>query len=242
MTAIERPPIEPLEPAFTFHVSLDRAARPPEAGDARHPRDASACSSSPRRRWTCSPSTACASTATAQIAKFPPEIVLAAMAKAPRRFAPGRPRRELRHPRRRRQHLLHDRRLRRRDHRFRDARTAPVHQGRRGRRDAHAGLPLEHRLLVADGQRRRLRRDVAAARARRRLEQHGQAPAGDGAGRARSPLRRRDGDGDRRRRRGAAPPARAERPHRHHLAARHRQGRHRGGARVRRGRRAGRAS
>ncbi len=95
------------------------------------------------------------------------------------------------------------------------------------------------RVLVADGLGRRLWRDRAAARARRRLEQHRQAPAGHGAGRARGALRGRDGDGDRRQRRGAAPPPGAERPHRHDLAARAGQRRHRGGARVRRGRRAG---
>ena len=94
---------------------------------------------------------------------------------------PRRPRRELRHRRRRRPHLLHHGRVRRRDRRLRDAGAPPVDEGRPGGRHAPAGRALEHLVLVADAQRRRLRRDGAAARARRRLEQHRQAPAGDGA-------------------------------------------------------------
>ncbi len=60
------------------------------------------------------------------------------------------------------------------------------------------------RLLVADGQRRRLWKDRPAARARRRLEQHCQASPGHGAGRARGALCRRDGDRDRGRRLGSS--------------------------------------
>ena len=48
---------------------------------------------------------------------------------------------------------------------------------------AHAGLPRLHQLLVAHGQRRRLRRDRPAARDRGRVEQYRQAPDGYGAGR-----------------------------------------------------------
>ena len=47
-----------------------------------------------------------------------------------------------------------------------------------------------HPVLVAQRGRRRLRRHAHAARAGRRLEQHGQAPPGDGAGRARGPATR----------------------------------------------------
>ena len=154
---------------------------------------------------------------------------------------PRRPRRELRHRRRRRPHLLHHGRVRRRDRRLPDAGAPPVDEGGPGGRHAAPGRALQHLVLVADAQRRRLRRDGAAPRARRRLEQHGQAPAGHGQRRARGPLRRGDGHGDRRQRRGAAPPAGAQRPHRHDLAAGRRQGRDRGGARVRRRRRAGHA-
>ena len=50
--------------------------------------------------------------------------------------------------------------------------------------------------------------DRPAPRDRRRLEQHRQAPAGLRPGRARGALRRRDGDGRRRQRRGAAPGSR----------------------------------
>ena len=174
-----------------------------------------------------------------EVAKLPPALVLEAMATAPRRFALGA------------RDASCD--IAVGDGRtycttdgcgveivdFADARAPPVDEGRPGGRHAAAGRALEHLVLVAHGQRRRLRRDGAAPRARRRLEQHRQAPAGDGQRRARSPLRRGDGHGHRRQRRGAPPPAGAERPHRHHLAAGRGQGRDRGGARVRRRRRAG---
>ena len=87
---------------------------------------------------------------------------------------------------------------------------------------AHAGLPRLDLVLVADRQRRRLRRDGAAARDRGRLEQHEQASDGHGAGRGRWPgaaveMATRRG----RRGRRAPPPAGHERPHRHGLALLH---------------------
>ena len=80
-------------------------------------------------------------------------------------------------------HLRHHRRLRRRGRRLAHRRAAQVHQGRPRGGDAHAGLPRLHLVLVADGERRRLRRDRPAARDRGGLEQHEQAPHGHGAGR-----------------------------------------------------------
>ena len=233
-----RPPIEPLKRAFTlrFHTSaqLDRIKQATldilETVGVRFPSVRAldmlaehGCPSTTSTRWSRSRPSSCSS----------------AMAKAPRYFDLGARDPSCAFSICRRHDLLHERRLRRRDRRLRLGRQAALDQGRPGARHASYRLPLVDRVLVAHHLGRRLRRDRPAPRARRRLEQHGQAPAGHGQRGARGALRRRDGDGHRRQRRRAAPPAGALRPDRHHLAARAGRGRHRGGPGVRRGRRAG---
>ena len=233
----QRPPIEPLKRAFTlrFHspAQLDRikqatldiletvGVQVPLGEGPRHPR---------RARLRGRPRAAGRHVPTRRRARGHGDG--AAL------LRPRRPRPVVCVFHRRRHHVLHDRRLWGRDRRLRHGRQAALDQGRPRARHAPHRLPVVDRLLVAHGLGRRLRRDRAAARARRRLEQHRQAPAGHGQRRARGALRGRDGDRHRRRRRAAAPPAGALRSDRHHLASGAGQGRHRSGPRVRRGRRA----
>ena len=70
-------------------VPQRRAAGPAQAGDAGHPRDVSASSSSRERRCALLREHGVHVDEATQVAKFPPDLVLAAMATAPRTFTLG---------------------------------------------------------------------------------------------------------------------------------------------------------
>ena len=238
MTPIERPAIAPLRPAFrqTYHSTeeLDRLKQATldilETVGVQFQSD--------KALGLLADHGVRVDRAT-QVAHFPPDLVLDGHVAGAAPLQPRRPRRELCDRGRGRQHVLHHRRLRRRDHRLRDARAAPVHQGRRGRRDAHPGLPLGiafwwPTLSAGDyGETAQLHElDAGWNNTVKHLQGMVQ---GERQARYAVEMATRH----RRRRRGAAPPAGHERSHRHDLAARPGQRRHRGGSGVRRGRRAG---
>ena len=156
VTSRERPPIEPIEPAFrsgTIRRSSSTPSSRPRSISSRR----SACASRVPRRSTSSrrPGPSWTGRMRSPSCRRP-------WCSRPWRGAaslrPRRPRPGLRPRRRRRPHLLHHRRLRHRDRRLRDAGAPPVDQSRPRRRHASSGPLSSIAFWWPTLERRRLRR------------------------------------------------------------------------------------